>query len=335
MMPRSPGQPTQVTSHNPHLAPDAVIVAPMAGITDQPFRNLCRVWGAKLVVSEMIHADVRLWHRTKSRNRLRFDSETGTRWVQIAGAEPLMLAEAARCAEDAGADVIDINMGCPVKKVCKLAAGSALMRNEPLIARILAAVVAAVDVPVTLKTRLGWSRQEMNGAEVAHIAENEGVSLVTIHGRTRACRFKGEADYPGISAVRDAVDIPVVANGDITTIQRALAVRARTGCERIMIGRGMLGRPWFAREVAAAIAGETFVAPGPEEIRGIMLGHVDALHHFYGERLGVPIARKHVGWFLERLPGSNPVRAAFNRLPTADAQLDLIRVSSLAAEEAA
>lgn len=307
----------------------------MAGVTDLPFRNLCRAWGAKLVVSEMIHADVRLWHRTKSRNRLRFDSEKGTRWVQIAGADPSMLAEAARRAEGAGADVIDINMGCPVKKVCKLAAGSALMRDEPLIARILAAVVAAVDVPVTLKTRLGWSPQEMNGANVARIAESEGISLVTIHGRTRACRFKGDANYPGIAAVRSAVHIPVVANGDITTTQRALAVRAGTGCERIMIGRGMLGRPWFAREVAAAIAGEPFVAPGPEEVREVMSGHVDALHRFYGERLGVPIARKHVGWFLEWLPGTQPVRAAFNRLDSAVAQLDLLRVAELDQDEAA
>ena len=304
----------------------------MAGVTDQPFRNVCRAWGARLVVSEMIHADVRLWHRTKSRNRLRFGDEVGLRWIQIAGAEPAMLAEAARLAEDAGADVIDINMGCPVKKVCNRAAGSALMRDEPLIGRILGAVAGAVDVPVTLKTRLGWSREEMNGARVAQIAEGQGISLVTIHGRTRACRFKGDADYQGIAEINDAVGIPVVANGDITSVERALEVRKITGCSRVMVGRGTLGRPWFAREIEAAISGEAFDAPGPEAVRGIMLGHLDALHCFYGERLGVPIARKHVGWFLDWLPGTKPVRAAFNRLETAAEQLELIESAKLAVE---
>ena len=319
----------------PQVVPDAVIVAPMAGVTDLPFRNLCRAWGADFVVSEMIHADVRLWHRTKSRNRLRFADEAGTRWVQIAGAEPAMLAEAACRAEAAGADLIDINMGCPVKKVCKLAAGSALMRDEPLIGRILEAVVGAVQVPVTLKTRLGWSRDEMNGARVAEIAQEEGVRLVTIHGRTRACRFKGEADYDGIAAINAAVDIPVVANGDITTVERALVVRELTGCSRLMLGRGMLGRPWFAQEVTAAIRGERFQAPGPETRREILLGHLDALHGFYGERLGVPIARKHVGWFLDWLPGTKPVRVAFNRLQSAREQLALIGAAGLTNKEAA
>ncbi len=334
MIRRTRGQRTDVTTLSPHLLPDSVIVAPMAGVTDQPFRNVCRAWGAKLVVSEMIHADVSLWHRTKSRNRLRFDDEAGLRWIQIAGAEPAMLAEAARLAEDAGADVIDINMGCPAKKVCNRAAGSALMRDEGLIAKILAAVVAAVDVPVTLKTRLGWSRAQMNGARVARIAEGEGVSLLTIHGRTRACRFKGEADYHGIAEINDAVDIPVVANGDITSVSRALEVRRVTGCSRIMVGRGALGRPWFAHQIEAAIRGERFELPGPEAVRDIVLGHLDALHAFYGERLGVRIARKHVGWFLDWLPGTKPVRATFNKLETAAEQIALMAAARLVDEAA-
>lgn len=310
----------------PYALPNQVILAPMAGVTDRPFRLLCRRLGAGLVVSEMVTSDVRLWNSRKSRLRLLHEGDPEPRSVQIAGGDPEMLAEAARANVALGAQIIDINMGCPAKKVCNKAAGSALMKDEALVARILDAVVKAVDVPVTLKIRTGWDRNNKNGIAVARIAEESGIQALAVHGRTRADLYTGEAEYDTIAAIKQSVSIPVFANGDIDSPQKARQVLDATGADALLIGRAAQGRPWIFREITHYLAtGELLAVPGLEEVEQILLEHLAALHAFYGEVMGVRIARKHVGWYLATLPGAREFRAQFNRLESTDAQCASVR----------
>lgn len=305
----------------PYTLSNRLILAPMAGVTDQPFRQLCRRLGAGMVVSEMVTSDVRLWNSRKSRLRLLHEGDPEPRSVQIAGADPQMLAEAAVRNVELGAQIIDINMGCPAKKVCNKAAGSALMRDEKLVAAILEAVVAAVDVPVTLKIRTGWDSENKNGLAVARIAEQSGIAALAIHGRTRADLYKGEAEYETIASIKQAVSIPVFANGDIDSPQKASRVLKATAADGLLIGRAAQGRPWIFREINHyLLTGELLAAPELEEVEGILLEHLRALHAFYGDVMGVRIARKHVSWYLATLPGAREYRARFNGLEDRDAQ---------------
>ncbi len=310
----------------PYTLPNQLILAPMAGVTDRPFRQLCRQLGAGLVVSEMVTSDVRLWNTRKSSLRLPHQGDPEPRSVQIAGGDPQMLAEAARRNVDLGAQIIDINMGCPAKKVCNKAAGSALLRDESLVREILQAVVAAVEVPVTLKIRTGWDRQHKNGTEVAKIAEQAGIVALAVHGRTRADLYTGAAEYDSIAAIKQAVSIPVFANGDIDSPEKARAVLAATGADALLIGRAAQGRPWIFREIEHYLrTGKKLPAPTLLEVERILLEHLAALHAFYGEVMGVRIARKHVGWYLATLPGAREFRAQFNRLESTDAQCATVR----------
>ena len=310
----------------PYTLPNQLILAPMAGVTDQPFRQLCRRLGAGMVVSEMVTSDVRLWNSRKSRLRLVHQGDPEPRSVQIAGGDPEMLAEAARRNVELGAQIIDINMGCPAKKVCNKAAGSALMKDEALVSAILDAVVKAVDVPVTLKIRTGWDRENKNGIAVAKIAEQAGISALAVHGRTRADLYTGQAEYDTIAAIKQAVSIPVFANGDIDSAHKAKAVLAATGADALLIGRAAQGRPWIFREIAHYLAtGTEMAAPSLYEVEQILLEHLTALHAFYGDLMGVRIARKHVGWYLATLPGAREFRAEFNRLESTDAQYTSVR----------
>ena len=298
-----------------------VIVAPMAGVTDRPFRDMCRQFGAQWMVSEMITSDRRLWHTAKSRHRMAYHDEAGLRWIQIAGAEPAMMADAARFNADRGADIVDINMGCPAKKVCNKAAGSALLRDEKLVAEILEAVVAAVDVPVTLKIRLGWCQNSQNAPMIARIAEDAGVQLLTVHGRTRACKFAGTVDYEAIGGVVDAVKIPVIANGDIDSSAKARAVLDITGAAGVMLGRATQGNPWLAASVDTYLrTGIEKKIPSQGEIKQALVSHVVDLAEFYGEVMGVRIARKHVGWYLSNRADVDFIKK-FNKLQTTDDQL--------------
>ena len=289
----------------PYVLPSRVLLAPMAGVTDRPFRTLCRSFGAGLAPSEMISSDQRLWHTAKSRHRLNHDGEPEPRVVQLTGAEPLALAEAARANVALGAQIIDLNMGCPAKKVCGRSCGSALLTDEALVARILGAVVRAVHVPVTLKIRTGWDRQHRNGVNIACIAEACGIAALAVHGRTRADLFEGAAEYATIREIKARVALPVFANGDIDTPQKARAVLDFTGADGVMIGRASHGHPWIFRTVNAHLRGgiET-PALLRSELRDIILRHLDALYSFYGEQSGVRMARKHLGWYCERLLGS-------------------------------
>ncbi|WP_212628943.1 tRNA dihydrouridine synthase DusB [Pseudomonas sp. KB-10] len=310
----------------PYTLPNRLILAPMAGVTDRPFRQLCRRLGAGLVVSEMVTSDVRLWNSRKSSLRLLHAGDPEPRSVQIAGGDPQMMADAARKNVELGAQIIDINMGCPAKKVCNKAAGSALLRDEPLVREILDAVVGAVDVPVTLKIRTGWDRANKNGVTVAKIAEDAGISALSVHGRTRADLYTGEAEYETIAAIKQAVSIPVFANGDIDSPEKAKAVLDATGADALLIGRAAQGRPWIFREIEHYLrTGETLPAPSLLEVERILLEHLAALHAFYGELMGVRIARKHVGWYLATLPGAREFRAQFNRLDSTDAQCAHVR----------
>ncbi|ARN76304.1 tRNA dihydrouridine synthase DusB [Oceanicoccus sagamiensis] len=311
-----------------------VVLAPMAGVTDLPFRQLCRRFGAGLVVSEMVTSDTRLWNTRKSQYRLNHDGEAEPRSVQIAGGDALMMAEAAKLNVERGAQIIDINMGCPAKKVCKKAAGSALLKDQALVTEILQAVVNAVDVPVTLKIRTGWSPEQRNGLDIARIAEDSGIAALAVHGRTRACRFNGEAEYDTIARIKAAVDIPVIANGDIDSPEKALQVMQYTGADAVMVGRAAQGRPWLCREIDQFISnGDVIESPGTAEIKGILLEHLNALHHFYGEFMGVKIARKHVGWYLQATSQQDEANTAnnsaefrkhFNQLDSASLQSDAI-----------
>jgi len=310
----------------PYTLPNQLILAPMAGVTDQPFRQLCRRLGAGLVVSEMVTSDVSLWNTRKSSLRMIHSGDAEPRSVQIAGGDPQMLAEAARRNVEMGAQIIDINMGCPAKKVCNKAAGSALMKDEQLVGAILQAVVAAVDVPVTLKIRTGWDRATKNGLNVAKIAEQCGISALAVHGRTRADLYSGAAEYDTIAAIKQAVTLPVFANGDIDSPQKARQVLDATGADGLLIGRAAQGRPWIFREINHYLAtGTQLPAPGLQEVEGLLLEHLAALHSFYGEVMGVRIARKHVGWYLATLPGAREFRAQFNRLESTDAQCAKVR----------
>ena len=310
-----------------HALAGRAVLAPMAGVTDRPFRQLCRQLGAALAASEMITSDVRLWNTPKTRRRLDHAGEGGPIVVQVAGGDAAMMAEAARLNVDQGAEIIDINMGCPAKKVCNQAAGSALLRDEPLVAEILAATVAAVPVPVTLKIRTGWDRDHRNAVRIARLAEDSGIAALAVHGRTRADHYQGAAEYDTIAAVKAAVSIPVFANGDIDTPDKAAAVLAATGCDGVMIGRAAQGRPWIFREVNARLAGTPLPpAPGPAEVRDIMLRHFSALYALYGEDAGVRVARKHLGWYLAAAGHDGTEGEAFRRrwvtLATPDEQRD-------------
>jgi tRNA-dihydrouridine synthase B len=295
----------------------------MAGVTDLPFRRLCAELGAGLVVSEMIHCNPDLRDTRKTRWRSRLDAETEPRSVQIAGNDPVAMAQAARYNVARGAQIIDINMGCPAKKVCRKAAGSALLADEKLVADILAAVVDAVNVPVTLKIRTGTTPAHRNGVNIARLAEDVGVSALAVHGRTRACAFAGEAEYDTIAAIVAATDLPVFANGDIDSPQKAAAVIAHTGAAGVMIGRAAQGRPWLCGQIATYLAtGHIQADPPAAKQKAILQRHVRALHGFYGDFMGVRIARKHVGWYLQKDSGND--RRLFNRLETPAEQLHFI-----------
>jgi tRNA-dihydrouridine synthase B len=296
----------------PYTLASRIVLAPMAGVTDRPFRMLCRKFGAGLAASEMLTADVRLWDTPKSRRRMDHTGEPSPRVVQIAGFDPAMLADAARRNVDAGAEIIDINMGCPAKKVCNRLAGSALLQDEMLVARILHAVVAAVPVPVTLKTRTGWDRSNKNGIRIAHIAEDCGIQALAIHGRTRADMFEGAAEHDSVAAIKAEIKIPVFANGDIDSPQRVREILAATGCDGIMLGRAAQGRPWIFDEVNFFLAeGELRRELALENVRDIMRAHLEDLYDFYGDATGVRVARKHLSWYFRQHPGQEALR---NRL---------------------
>ena len=310
----------------PHRIEPKVILAPMAGVTDKPFRLLCKRLGAGLAVSEMTTSDPRFWTTAKSLHRMDHVGEPDPVSVQIAGTVPAIMADAARFNVDHGAQLIDINMGCPAKKVCNAWAGSALMREPDLVARIVAAVVNAVDVPVTLKIRTGWDADHRNAPEIARIAEDAGIQALAVHGRTRDQQYTGTAEYDTIAAIKAMLRIPVVANGDIDSPEKARFVLDATGCDAVMIGRAAQGRPWILGRIAHYLAtGESLPEPSLQEIRDILLGHLEHLHAFYGEVSGVRIARKHLGWYAKDRPENTAFRAVVNRAQTADEQLRLTR----------
>ncbi|MCZ7566703.1 MAG: tRNA dihydrouridine synthase DusB [Burkholderiales bacterium] len=306
----------------PHVLRNNLLVAPMAGVTDRAFRRLCRGFGAGLAVSEMVTSQPRLWQSTKTRRRLDHAGEPAPIAVQIAGADPAMMAEAARYHAGRGADIVDINMGCPAKKVCNAAAGSALLRDEALVGRILRAVVAAVDVPVTLRYRTGWDPRSRNAVRIARIAEDAGIRMLTLHGRTRACGFSGPAEYDSIREVKRATRVPVVANGDIRTPEQARRVLDYTGADGIMIGRAAYGRPWIFREVAHFLAtGRRLPAPLVREAHETLAHHLHEIYSVHGAGAGVKIARKHVHWYTNGLAGAAGFRAELNRQENCAAQL--------------
>ena len=298
----------------------------MAGVTDAPFRRICRRFGAGMTTSEMTTADTSLWQTPKSRFRLDLDLDAEPVVVQIAGSEPEQLAQAAIACVDRGAQIIDINMGCPAKKVCKKLAGSALLQDEKRVASILTAVVAAVTVPVTLKIRTGWDPEHRNAVNIARIAEDCGIQSLAIHGRTRACRYKGEAEFETIARVKEAIGIPVIANGDITTSEKSLEVLRLTNCDGLMIGRGAQGRPWIFRELSLLL---TSHQEKPQldnyELRDIMLDHLSELHRFYGELTGVRVARKHLTWYCNSLANADEFRHQVVRVDSASEQIRLTR----------
>ncbi|MFM5410907.1 tRNA dihydrouridine synthase DusB [Aeromonas veronii] len=309
----------------PHTLETPLIVAPMAGVTDRPFRELCLRLGAGMAVSEMLLANPDVWDTQKTRMRMDHSAEGGLRSVQIAGADPEMMAFAARYNVEQGAQIVDINMGCPAKKVNKKLAGSALLRAPDQVKAICQAVVDAVEVPVTLKIRTGWDPDNRNGVEIARIAEDCGIAALAVHGRTRACLYKGEAEYDTIRAIKQAVSIPVVANGDINSPEKARYVLDYTGVDAVMIGRAAQGRPWIFREIRHFLkTGTKLPPPEREEVRTLMNEHVTNLHRFYGAYLGARIARKHVGWYLDEEETGREFRKHFNALDCADAQLEAL-----------
>ncbi|MBL0609499.1 tRNA dihydrouridine synthase DusB [Aeromonas jandaei] len=309
----------------PHTLETPLIVAPMAGVTDRPFRELCLRLGAGMAVSEMLLANPDVWDTQKTRMRMDHSAEGGLRSVQIAGADPEMMAFAARYNVEQGAQIVDINMGCPAKKVNKKLAGSALLRYPDQVKAICRAVVDAVEVPVTLKIRTGWDPDNRNGVEIARIAEDCGIAALAVHGRTRACLYKGEAEYDTIRAIKQAVSIPVVANGDINNPEKARYVLDYTGVDAVMIGRAAQGRPWIFREIRHFLeTGTKLPPPEREEVRTLMNEHVTNLHQFYGAYLGARIARKHVGWYLDEEETGREFRKHFNALDCADAQLEAL-----------
>ncbi len=305
--------------------PNRVVAAPMAGVTDRPFRLLCRRLGAGMAVSEMVTSNAALWNTRKSRLRRDHEGEAEPIAVQIAGGEPEMMADSARRNVDSGAQIIDINMGCPAKKVCNIAAGSSLLKDEKLVGRILEAVVEAVNVPVTLKIRTGWSAQTRNAVRVAEMAQAAGIQALTIHGRTRSDFYNGEAEYDTIAEVKSRLDIPVIANGDIDSPQKAQQVFDYTGADAVMIGRAAQGRPWLFREINHFLVhGSELDAPSTEDIREWLSDHLSALYAFYGEYSGVRVARKHIGWYIRTLDGAETFRRHMNALESADEQLSAV-----------
>lgn len=310
----------------PYKLRNNLIVAPMAGVTDRPFRQLCKRMGAGMAVSEMVASNSLLYGSEKTRRRANHDGEVEPIAVQIVGADPDMLAEAARHNVANGAQIIDINMGCPAKKICNVMAGSALLRDEPLVEKLLSSVVKAVDVPVTLKIRTGWDKQNKNAVRIAKIAENNGIQSLAIHGRTRACAYTGEAEYDTIAEVKQAVRIPVIANGDITSPEKARLVLEKTGVDAVMIGRAAQGRPWIFREISHYLeTGEHLPPPEVSEIHQVLDEHLADLYEFYGEHTGVRVARKHISWYTKGLAGSAHFRHAMNQLETREEQQDSIR----------
>jgi tRNA-dihydrouridine synthase B len=306
----------------PHLLRNNLFVAPMAGVTDRPFRQLCKKFGAGMAVSEMVASNSLLWGSEKTRRRANHEGEPDPIAVQIAGADPRMMAEAASYNVGEGAQIIDINMGCPAKKICNVMAGSALLKDELLVGRILQAVVEAVDVPVTLKLRTGWDQNNKNALAVARIAAESGIQLLSIHGRTRACGYTGHAEYDTIAEVKSATRLPVVANGDITTPQKAKYVLDYTRADGIMIGRAAQGRPWIFREIEYYLNTGTHLPPPlVTEIHQVLIAHLHDLYAFYGTETGVKIARKHISWYTKGLAGSASFRHAMNQLPSLIEQL--------------
>lgn len=309
----------------PYRLQGHALLAPMAGVTDLPFRRLCRRLGAALAAGEMLAADPRLWDTAESRRRRDHTDEPEPRVVQIAGGDPGSMAAAARRNADAGAQVIDINMGCPAKKVCNKDAGSALLRDEANVAAILSATVDAVDVPVTLKIRTGWAPDQRNAVSIARIAEQCGIQALAVHGRTRACRFNGDAEYATIAAVKQSVRIPVIANGDIDSAAKAIAVLRATGADGIMIGRAAQGRPWIFGEIDALLQGRLLPPPAMPEVRDIMLTHLRDLYDFYGAEPGVRIARKHIGWYCSGRPQAQAFRQSVMQAVSVETQLAQVR----------
>ena len=310
----------------PYAIEPKVILAPMAGVTDKPFRLLCKRLGAGLAVSEMTSSDPRFWSTRKSLHRMDHAGEPEPVSVQIAGTVPAVMADAARHNAAQGAQLVDINMGCPAKKVCNAWAGSALMQDEALVARICEAVVAAVDVPVTLKIRTGWDAAHRNAPVIARIAQESGIAALVVHGRTRDQQYGGVAEYDTIAAIKAELSIPIIANGDIDSPEKAASVLRHTGVDAVMIGRAAQGRPWIFGQVAHFLAtGQRLPDPSLREVRDLLLGHLHALHAFYGELAGVRIARKHLGWYAKDRPENHAFRAVVNRADSAEAQLRLTR----------
>jgi len=310
----------------PYELSSPFVLAPMVGVTDAPFRQICRRFGAGLTTSEMTTADISLWQTAQSRRKLDIDLDAEPIAVQIAGSEPEQMAIAAQACVERGAQIIDINMGCPAKNVCKKLAGSALLQDEKLVAAILEAVVAAVTVPVTLKMRTGWDKEHRNGARIARIAEQSGIQSLAVHGRTRQCRYKGEAEFETIARIKQQVGIPVFANGDITTLEKSLEVLRLTNADGLMIGRGAQGRPWIFRELLAFHQdGQKIVPLEKNELRDTMLGHLKELHRFYGESVGVRVARKHLTWYSRQLVNAGEFRYQAVRAERAKEQIRLIR----------
>jgi len=306
----------------PYQLKNNLIVAPMAGVTDRPFRMLCKRMGAGMAVSEMVASNSLLYGSEKTRRRANHEGETGPVSVQIVGADAKMLAQAAQYNVDRGAQIIDINMGCPAKKICNVMAGSALLQNEPLVAQLLEAVVGAVNVPVTLKIRTGWDKQDRNAIRIARIAEDSGIQALAIHGRTRACAYTGEAEYDTIAEVKAGVNIPIIANGDIDTPEKARYVLQHTGADAVMIGRAAQGRPWLFREIDHFLkTGVHLPAPQAGEIQRILHDHIQDLYGLYGEHAGLRVARKHISWYTKGLAGSAQFRYRMNQLESPAAQL--------------
>jgi len=310
----------------PYQLKNNLITAPMAGITDRPFRQLCKKMGAGMAVSEMVTSNSLLYGSAKTHRRANHEGEVAPISVQIAGSIPAMMAEAARHNVDNGAQIIDINMGCPAKKICNVMAGSALLQDEPLVARILEAVVAAVPgTPITLKIRTGWDKAHKNALAILHLAEESGIQALAIHGRTRACGYSGEAEYETIAAVKAEARIPIIANGDINTPEKAQFVLETTGADALMIGRAAQGRPWLFREIAHFLAtGEKLPAPEVAEIHDVLLTHLDDLYRFYGDLGGVRMARKHIAWYTRGLADSASFRLSLNQLENTGEQLDAV-----------
>ena len=306
----------------PYQLKNNLIVAPMAGVTDRPFRMLCKRMGAGMAVSEMVSSNSLLYGSEKTMRRANHEGEADPISVQIVGADPEMLALAAKYNVDHGAQIIDINMGCPAKKICNVMAGSALLQNEPLVAQLLEAVIGAVDVPVTLKIRTGWDKQNRNAIRIARIAESSGIHALAIHGRTRACAYTGDAEYDTIAAVKSSVNIPVIANGDITTPEKARHVLQYSGADAVMIGRAAQGRPWLFREIEYFLkTGAHLPAPEVGEIHRVLVAHVHELYDFYGEHTGLRVARKHISWYTKGLAGSAQFRHHMNQLETPAGQM--------------